>query len=182
MYGLVNKAVEQMACSQFGVEAWERIKARAAIDDEVFLSMHQYSDDVTYRLVGAASAELGLSAAEILRAFGRYWTLYTATEGYGGLIKLSGSTLTEFLMNLDNLHARVGLSYPNLQPPSFQCSDVLAGSLRLHYYSARQGLAPMVIGLLEGLAQMFETPIDITLVSSREQGGDHDVFLLAFTE
>ena len=182
MYGLVNKAVEQMACSQFGVETWARIKARAEVDDEVFLSMHQYSDDVTYRLVSAASAELGLTAAEILQAFGRYWTLYTATEGYGELIKLSGSTLTEFLLNLDTMHARVGLSYPNLQPPSFQCSDITDGSLRLHYYSARHGLAPMVIGLLEGLAQMFETPIEIALVSSREQGDDHEVFQITFKE
>jgi hypothetical protein len=176
MYGLVNKAVEQMICTHFGAATWETIKQRAGVETAAFLSMNQYPDEITYRLVDAASQTLGQSHADVLRAFGRYWTLYTAAEGYGGLLTLTGDSLRELLQNLDNLHARVGLSYPQLRPPSFQCADAGDGSLLLHYYSERPGLAPMVVGLLEGLAERFQTPLEITLAASREQGDDHDIF------
>lgn len=182
MYGLVNKAIEQMVCAHFDTATWEAIKRRAEVDVSVFLSMHAYPDDVTYRLVDAASKTLERSHAEVLRAFGRYWTLYTAAEGYGELLKLTGGSLREFLRNLDNMHARVGLSYPQLRPPSFVCADLPEGGMLLHYYSEREGLAPMVIGLLEGLAERFQTPIDIALAASRAQGDDHEVFRITFCE
>ena len=51
----------------------------------------------------------------------------------------------------------------------------------LHYYSSRAGLAPMVIGLLSGLGQMFNTEIDVRQTMSRDQGADHDVFSVKFT-
>jgi len=52
----------------------------------------------------------------------------------------------------------------------------------LHYYSERQGLSAMIIGLLEGLAERFQTPITITLVQSRAAGDDHDMFHLKHVE
>lgn len=180
MYGLVNKAIEQMVCAHFDTATWEAIKRRAEVDVSVFLSMHAYPDDVTYRLVDAASKTLERSHAEVLRAFGRYWTLYTAAEGYGELLNLTGATLAEFLQNLPNLHARIALLYPELHPPTFQCVAAGESTLLLHYFSERDGLEPMVLGLLEGLAERFATPIDITALASRAQGHDHAIFQIRF--
>jgi hypothetical protein len=47
----------------------------------------------------------------------------TDQEGYGDLMDMSGETLPEFLQNLDELHARVGVIFPKLQPPSFDCEQ-----------------------------------------------------------
>lgn len=178
MYGLVNKAIEGLVRERFGEKTWEEVKRKAGIDAEVFVSMEQYPDDVTYKLVAAASEVLETPAEDILKAFGEYWVLYTAKEGYGELLKMSGNTFGKFLHHLDDLHAHVGLSFPDLQPPSFQCSANGDGSLLLRYYSDRPGLAPMVIGLLNGLALMFDTEIDIRQTISREEGADHDAFLI----
>lgn len=142
--------------------------------------MDAYPDDVTHRLVKAASVVLGMSATEILQAFGEYWVLYTAKEGYGEMMDMAGDNLPDFLQNLDNLHARVGLSFPQLKPPSFQCADIQEDSLHLHYHSTRFGLAPMVKGLLKGLGERFQTKVDITQTSSREQGAEHDEFTIDF--
>jgi Haem-NO-binding len=182
MYGLVNKAVEQMVRSSYGDELWETIRRHAAIAPESFVSMQQYSDDVTYRLVTAASAVLGRPRAEVLRAFGQYWMLYTGSEGYGELLDMTGASLVEFLLNLDLMHGRVGQIYPELRPPSFRCSDITTAGLVLHYYSERRGLAPMVVGLLEGLAVRFKTPITIGLLASRDEGADHDQFRISFAQ
>ena len=174
MYGLVNKAVVDLVCSKFGVETWNQIKQKAEVDLDVFVSMDAYPDEVTYRLVGAASDVLKIPPEKVLEAFGEWWVLYTANEGYGPLLNASGSTLREFLMNLDALHARVALTMPNLKPPRFRLVDVDATTMRLEYYSTRQGLAPMVIGLLRGLGVRFKTPIEI----SHARQTDHDEFTL----
>ena len=180
MYGLVNKAVEGLIRERFGDETWEEIKCKAGVDADVFASMEQYPDNVTYNLVAAASEVLETPAEDILKAFGEYWVTYTASEGYGELLKMSGRDLREFLHHLDDLHAHVGLSFPNLLPPSFECVENDDSSLLLRYYSDRQGLAPMVIGLLNGLASMFETEIGVEQTISREEGADHDAFLITF--
>ena len=66
MYGMVNKAVEEMVVLHHGEAVWEEIKAKAGVDVDVFMSNESYSDDVTYNLVGAASAVLGVPADQIL--------------------------------------------------------------------------------------------------------------------
>lgn len=173
MFGLVNKGLEDMVCSQYGEETWEAIKVKADVGIEAFISMDAYPDDITYRLVDAASAVMEMPATDILEAFGKYWLLFTADEGFGSLIEIAGDNLPEFLQNLDNLHARVGLSFPGLQPPSFLCSDLEQESLKLHYYSDRPGLTPLVVGMLKGLGEKFDTDVDIQLTNSKERGNDH---------
>lgn len=180
MYGLVNRAIEEMVCTHFSPETWALIKSAAGVDHVHFLSMDQYPDEVTYQLVGAANQVLGIDAGQILESFGRFWTKYTAQEGYGDLLHMAGATFVECLQNLDNLHTRVGLSYPHLRPPSFYCSDKTQTSIRLHYLSERSGLAPMVVGLLYGLAEVYQTKIHVELIESRADRCDHDVFLITF--
>ena len=174
MYGLVNKAVVDLVCSKFGQDTWLKIKQKAEVDIDVFVSMDAYPDDVTYRLVAAASEVLNLPPEAVLEAFGEYWVLYTANEGYGPLLDASGSSLREFLLNLDALHARVALTMPALRPPRFRMVDVDPKTLLLEYHSTRQGLAPMVVGLLKGLGIRFKTPIEI----SHARNGEHDEFTI----
>ena len=177
MYGLVNKAVESLVRSQFGGETWEKIRAKAGVDTETFLSMEPYPDAVTYGLVVAASEVLGAPVPALLEAFGEYWTMYTAREGYGELLALFGSTLEEFLGNLDAMHTRVGMTFPKLRPPSFVLIDQGGGVFELEYHSSREGLAPMVVGLLKGLGKSFQQAITIEHTRARADAG-HDVFHL----
>ena len=181
MYGMVNKAVEEMVCLHHGEGVWEQIKSRAGVDVDVFMSNESYSDDITYNLVGAASEVLQVPAEQILIGFGEHWILHTAQEGYGGLMQASGKTLPDFLRNLPNFHSRVSMIFPKLQPPRFECTGITADSLLLHYYSHRQGLAPFVVGLMQGLGKMFGTPVTVRLVEARAQGADHDVFEVTWT-
>lgn len=179
MYGLVNKAIEDLVVTQFGATVWDEVRRVAGVDD-VFIGMQAYPDDITYRLVAAASAVTGRPAEELLEAFGEFWTLYTAREGYGELLKMGGSTFREFVLNLDNLHTHVALSFRELRPPTFWCTDVTDTAMRLHYGSTRAGLAPMVIGLVKGLGRMFDTPVTISHDRRRDDGADHDEFVLRF--
>lgn len=178
MYGMVNRAIEEMVICGHGEAVWERIKERAGIDVEVFVSNEGYDDSLTYGLVGAVSAELGVPAEKILEAFGVYWIVQTAQKGYGDLMASGGSTFREFMLNLPNFHARLSMIFPHLQPPEFACGEVEEHSLRLHYRSHRAGLAPFVRGLIVGLGQMFDTAVEVVQTADKLTGADHDEFLV----
>jgi hypothetical protein len=178
MYGMVNNAIQELVCLKFGEEAWERIKVRAGIDIDVFISNEGYDDSITYRLVGAASEELNLSSDTILEAFGEHWILHTGRNGYGHLLTATGASLPEFLRNLPAFHTRISLMMPNLKPPRFEISDETADSLVLHHHTHRPGLAAFTVGLIKGLATMYDTPIAITHDLKRGEGSDHDSFII----
>lgn len=176
MYGLVNRAIEGLVKEKFGADAWERICLRAELSNPQFVAMEAYDDAITYGLVAAAAAELSLEPAVVLESFGEYWTTYTIDEGYGDLLSMMGSTLDEFLDNLDCMHARIAGTMPSLMPPSFEREANEDGSSLLHYRSERPGLAPMVLGLLKGLARRFSVGISIEQIEGTTPG--HVQFLI----
>ncbi len=182
MYGLLNQAVEQVLRTKFGDARWAAIRARATVTlPPVFVGMQTYPDAVTYSLVAAASDELEMPAAELFEALGEYWIIHTAQHGYGDLLVLGGSTFIDFLQNLDRLHAHVAVSFPELRPPTFWCTDVTDRTVRLHYASEREGLAPMVVGLVRGLGTMFATDVTVEQAASRAEGAAHDEFQITYT-
>jgi len=178
MYGMVNKAIEEMVTAGQGEAVWEQIKQRAGVEDEVFVSTEGYPDEMTYALVAAASETLDTPVAGILEAFGVHWVVKTAQEGYGDMMAAGGKTLREFLVNLPNFHSRLSMAFPHLAPPQFLCSDVQERSVRLQYRSQRSGLAPFVVGLFKGLGQLFSTPVTVEQVADKSAVAAHDEFVV----
>lgn len=179
---MVNRAVEDLVVSKYGEDTWEAIKQKAHVDVDVFISNEGYPDEMTYRLVGAASHILGVAADDILVAFGEHWVLETAQKGYGGMMASAGRTLKEFLTNLPNFHSRVVMVLPKLHPPRFECSNICENSLHLHYYTHRPGLTSFVIGLLGGLGKMFNSPVKVHVADRKDAGADHDIFEVEWSE
>lgn len=177
MYGLVNKAIKDLVEEKFGTATWRRIAAAAGFKSDEFLSMEPYDDDLTYRLVKAGCDELRMEPKDLLNAFGEFWIKYTATEGYGELLDLFGKSFEEFVSNLDAMHSRIALTMPQLRPPGFEFERRKDGRHRLHYRSFRPGLAPMVVGILRGLADRFQTRVELAHLPVESEPG-HDVFLI----
>ena len=50
MYGIVNKAIQDLVIHHFGMEKWEAIKTRSGVDIDYFLSNEPYDDAITYQL------------------------------------------------------------------------------------------------------------------------------------
>ena len=181
MIGLVNKAIEQMVLERFGQETWDEIREQAGWKD-TFVSMEGYSDTITFELVMAASEILDTTPEELLEAFGEHWIRYTADEGYGEMMSMYGDSVFEFLGNLNNLHAQIRLTMPELKPPVITCREETNGRLRVTYESDRHGLAPMMIGLLRGLGERFDTPVDVEHVVQRNSHMDHDEFIVTYRQ
>jgi hypothetical protein len=65
-------------------------------------------------------------------------------------------------------------------PPEFKVSELQAQSLNVHYYSGRLGLQDFVKGLLIGLGKLYQTPVEVELVQSRDEGFDHEIFKVSW--
>jgi hypothetical protein len=180
MYGIVNKAIEDLVKVNFGEDKWDAIKKRSGVDVDYFLSNEPYDDAITYQLAGAVSEEMEMPVEKVLEAFGEWWILKTGKEKYGGLMQAGGNNLREFLINLPIFHNRIMLMYPKLTPPEFQISHVEENSVHVHYFSKRVGLQEFVRGLLSGLGKMYETPVVIELLESRDDGKNHEIFKVSW--
>ena len=176
MYGLVNKAIEGLVIKNHGEDTWEKIKAAANVDCDLFVSNESYDDAVTYNLVTAASEVLAAPADQILEAFGQYWITDVASESYGYMMNAAGTTLSEFMQSLPNFHTRVAMIFPNLRPPRFEIADLEAHGLKLHYHSHRPGLQPFVVGLMKGLGQRYGNDVAVELLESVTTDPVHDIF------
>lgn len=161
-----------MVIKDHGAQKWNEIRLKAGMEDERFVSLKSYPDKLTYDLVSAASQVLGADAEKILAAFGEHWVLYTANEGYGDMLDFTGSTLPEFLKNLDLLHLRVQNMMPHLQPPKFECIEITENEVELLYFSEREGLVPMVMGLLNGLGHRFKVNVQVEYTHKKEASGE----------
>ncbi len=166
MFGMINEALRRMVVARRGSEAWRRILERAGLPDMEFVRLDAYPDAVTYGLVGAAEKELGVEASKLMHDFGVFWVEHARTAGYGELFRAARG-YTEFVGQLDTMHARLQLSFRELRAPEFSCEAEADSTLRVTYRSSRQGLAPFVAGILEGLGPVFGVRAEVTSAGER---------------
>jgi hypothetical protein len=175
MYGLVNEGIRELVISLAGPKMWESMCEEAGVEPEGFEPLCPYHDSLTYKLVELASDKLAIPIDTLLRKYGRFWVTYTAEQGYGEIMNLFGTDFRTCLTNLNRTHAHMGAMMPALQPPRFNVEVSNDSEMIVHYFSHRPGLAPMVEGLLDGLAEKFGDTISIRHIPKGERS-DHDEF------
>ncbi|KAM3865175.1 guanylate cyclase soluble subunit beta-1 isoform 1-T1 [Diretmus argenteus] len=112
--------------------------------------------------------------------FGKMFFEFCQESGYDTILRVLGSNVREFLQNLDALHDHLGTIYPGMRAPSFRCTDAEKGNnLILHYYSEREGLQDIVIGIIKTVAQQIHgTEIEMKVVQPKSEECDHIKFLI----
>ena len=165
MYGLIHNSLRSMVKADLGDQAWSDIVHSAGLSEKDFLSLKSYDDSVVLSLLAAIHAKTGHSIPDLLHAFGKHFIKRTAAEHYGGVLNMHGTTLWELLTNLNHMHDRIASSFPGFRPPLFELQPMDEGRYELTYSSARQGLTAFVEGLLAGLSEYFELPLDVKVLS-----------------
>ena len=101
--------------------------------------------------------------------FGEWFLDFCQESGYDRLLQVLGGTLRDFLSNLDALHDHLGAVYPGMRAPCFRVSDREEdGALILHYYSTREGLEYIVIGLVRAIARkLLNTEISVEIIKKK---------------
>ena len=181
MYGMINEAIRTLVTREAGEEVWQQVLKASGVGEDVFENLEGYDDSVTFSLVGSASEIMGLPASDILEMFGVYWAVEVAPQGYGDYFNAFGHDFETFVEGLDEMHVRIAEMLPNLAPPSFEINKLGDNHFEIHYESPRDGLAPLAIGTLKGIAQHFGGEADITQIEYKGTD-DHDVFEVKFTD
>jgi len=170
MYGFVNLAIREFVLQDHGTDFWNQITSEVSGISDIYLPDQAYDDALTYGIVGAIASKLEIPVPQALEAFGEFWVSFVDKMGYGALLSGNGRNLQDFLSNLDNFHSQLAIAYPDFTPPQFEYVDHGDGHLEIDYESERPGLAPMVTGILKGLAKRYETEIEIAADCQEFQG------------
>jgi|TARA_Y100000296_G_scaffold77265_1_gene98746 hypothetical protein len=181
MYGMINKAIKMLVTREAGEEIWELVLEASGIDEDVYEDLESYDDSVTFSLVGAVSETLDIPAGDVLEMFGVYWATDVAPKSYGEYFNAFGDDFQSFVSGLDEMHVRISEMLPSLSPPSFEIEELGENHFKIHYKSPREGLAPLAIGTLKGIAQHFGGEADIIQIEYKGTD-DHDIFDVQFRE
>jgi len=173
--GVINKGIQELVVCRFGLPAWEEIRRRAGVKEELFLISEDYPDEDTMNLVRAAAEVLGLPAREVMVEFGRFWFTHVAPLLYPSYMALAGSSPEKILKNVDRIHRLVTKNIRGAEPPAFRVEETEGGGLRLHYFSTR-GLCSVVRGLVESIGEYFGSSFDVVEEDCVHRGDPHCVF------
>jgi hypothetical protein len=180
MYGVVNKAIEQVIRRDHGEADWNAICGRAGIETDTFISAYEYPDEVTYRLVDAAAGVLGVPVDHVLERLGEYWAGQIAPEYYGPILEGGCCNAMEYLKFLPEIQARLRAIFPQAQPVEYLCDEITDGALLLHYRSTAQGnLTPFIAGLVRGVGRLYGTTLDVQLLEDCARAGGRTTFRVA---
>ena len=177
MYGIINQSIQELILKEFGEETWLRIVNKSGVDVAEFQNHEVYDDSYTYKLAGAISEVLDTKLENVLMMFGEFWIIEISQKKYPNLMATGGKGFREFKLNLPPFHNRVYLTYPKLIAPEFKVRED-NDTLLVEYHSAREGLAPLMEGMLIGITKLFgeEDRKIVKEYSKMPNGPDHDLF------
>jgi len=178
MYGMVNQGIKNLVVSNFGQEKWDEICQEAQAEHKDFEMLKTYSDSSTYDFVGAASKVLGVPAEGVLKLYGKYWISFAASHGYEDMLAMFGPDLKTCLINLNHMHSHMGSFMPDIRAPQFNVTVKSEKVLEVVYVSERVGLLPFVEGLFEGLAERYNTKIQLNTIGPKNNGTLFEVIFL----
>ncbi len=121
-----------------------------------------------------------MPASTILELFGAMFFDFCEESGYEKILTVLGATTWDFLQNLDTLHDHLQTIYPGMNSPSFCCTERPEdGATILHYYSEREGLEYIVIGLVKAVAKkLHSSEVNVEIYKTKADGIDHVQFLI----
>jgi hypothetical protein len=69
---------------------------------------------------------------------------------------------------------------PELAPPQFSTRNQKENSVELEYRSHREGLVPMLYGLIKGLGKRFDLQVTVEHIQQKNEQNNCHVFLISW--
>ncbi|KAK0398242.1 hypothetical protein QR680_002494 [Steinernema hermaphroditum] len=168
MIGWMHNCVQRMITDRYGMDAWKKILFDAGIDPEKeYETKTNYEDEETFQIIRSISISLDITVEAVWEVFGEYVIDYAWDNGFDTLLLSMANNLREFMDNLNSMHFFIDkLAFnSDVRGPTFQSQPQGDGTIRLHYYSLRKGIYPIVIGLVRQVTRRLfdlETKIVVT--------------------
>lgn len=168
MHGLTNRAIQCFVTDRYGPEKWAESVRVADIGFSDFESMLIYEDDLTNRILDAASVVLNRPRFDLMEDLGTYLVSHPNTEALRRLLRFGGVTFVEFLHSLDELPDRARLAVSDLDLPELDLRDQTATQFSLTCRSSISGAGHVFIGLLRTMADDYGALVMIEHVGASQ--------------
>lgn len=154
MKGTIAVCIEELVTKKLGVAKWKESLRNAGFHEtQIFSSLEDVPDAQILALMKGVAKAASLSMAQVMEAFGEYWSTQYAPTVYKAYFGSAKST-RDFLLNLDQIHVAMTRSIKSANPPRFHYEWKAEKHLVMHYQSQR-GLVALMPGLIRGLGKHF---------------------------
>ncbi|MBN1506020.1 MAG: heme NO-binding domain-containing protein [Sedimentisphaerales bacterium] len=179
MKGVINKGIQEMVETVYGVQAWEKVKSLAGCEEPFFAVSLDYPDDMTMALVKAVVDVSGLPVETALVEYGKFMVPHTLKKHYPTYFALAGSSPRAFLLNMDRIHREATRSISMAAPPRFTYEELPDGRLLMRYDSKR-GLCAVLRGLILGVGLLFDQELQVRETTCMRKGDPHCTMEVTF--
>ena len=181
MKGIIFNLLRQFASARLGEARFEQVLSACTLTTRgPFEDAESYPFQDFLEILKGVVEALGITRAEALREFGRF--SFPKFAGLFPAYVVRYPHPKEFLLAVDSIvHAEVGKRFKGAAPPRFTYKDPSANRLVMEYHSQR-GLCGFMEGLIEGVADVFKSPIKCKHTRCRLRGDAACEFDLRFSK
>lgn len=162
MKGVIFREFLDLVEDTQGLETVDRIITESDLASRgSYAATGAYDHGEILRMAGQLSELTGIPVGDLVRGFGKH-LFERLTDRLSRSLSIRPTNLFDLLEAVDGtIHADVRKIYPDADLPRFETSRPADGVLRLAYRSARP-FADLAEGLIEGAAEHFGVPVQIT--------------------
>jgi len=155
MYGLINRSIQCFLRDMYGHEIWIEVSATAGLGPDGFEALLSYEDELTDKVLSAASLSLEKPVNVVLEDLGTYLVSHPNCEPLRRLLRFGGPTFTEFLYSLDDLQGRAKLAAPEIELPLLDLHENGSGNFTLYCSRGHRGFGNVFVGILRAMADDY---------------------------
>jgi hypothetical protein len=155
MHGMINRAFQGFLVETYGREVWEEVRSVAQLRFTDFEAMLQYDDQLTLACFDAAKTLLHKHPNVLLEDLGTFLITHPPYAPLKRLLRFGGSTLSDFLLSLDELPERGRMAMPNIEMPEIEVIAEDERTFRLKARWALPGIGPILLGALRAMADDY---------------------------
>lgn len=177
MHGIVLKGLKDFVVDRHGPEAWRAVQEEAGLEGRIYVPVAEYPDEEVMGLVGAAASMSGTDVPDLLEAFGRY-LVPPLLRTYG--VHVDGDwTGLQLVANVEEyIHTSLREKEVSSYTPPELRSDWLADDRVGIIYDSERQLCHLARGLIIGVGDYFDDPLDIREPSCMLDGDDRCGFVV----
>ncbi len=183
MKGLIFNLLEEFLVARCGETGYELILADCQLitaKPSLMVGPGSYPDQDFTAIIASAAKRLGLSSDELLHEVGQAAIPRLALR-YPQFF-CSSKHPREFFASLNFIHhLEVKKLYKDTELPRFRCENKADGSLLISYISGR-GLCHLFSGLINGVADHYQTPLSQRQLVCIDDGQPECLFKLTFDD
>ena len=181
MKGIIFNITENYITENYGEDKLDEIIADCSlITKEPFVGPGTYPDDDLIEIITKASLKLEMTNAQFLKKLGHYTFPILASRFPNFVTPYNHPK--EFLKTVESIiHVEVRKLYQGTRLPTFQYAEPANNELVITYHSKRK-LYSFMEGLIDGVADHFNTPIEQSHKIYGKDGSEYCDFHIIFAK